>query len=163
MSVSSLSHFSTVSLRQASKATGNYFTFVLNKHCHLVMHLTGCVWAAFCHAFFIFLSTLLHSTEKYWGVSVFRIDEFSWQLPASTEPRSKRQRQWWGGRCLRQLSWYGQPQPGNRPRWKKDLDPLLKYMYKYHTVKNNPLQVRVRQSNPYLGKSLYFHHNASKV
>lgn len=43
MSVSSLKHFSTVSPRQALKATGNYFTFVLNKHCHLVMHLTDCV------------------------------------------------------------------------------------------------------------------------
>lgn len=148
MSVSSLSHFSTVSLRQASKATGNYFTFVLNKHCHLVMHLTGCdcgLLSVMLFYFFIFLSALLHSTEKYWGVSVLRIEEFSWQLPASAEPRSKRQRQWWGGRCLRQLPWYGQPQPGNRPRWKKDLDALLKYMYKYHTVKNIIMQVKYKK------------------
>lgn len=35
-------HFSMVSFCQAFKATGNYFTFLLHKHCHLLMHLTDC-------------------------------------------------------------------------------------------------------------------------
>lgn len=45
--------FSTVSLCQVSRANGNYFTFALHKHRHLVMHWT-LLWAAFCRAFFLF-------------------------------------------------------------------------------------------------------------
>lgn len=50
-------HFSTVSLRQALKATGNYFTFALNKHCHLLMHSTApvCALHSVMQCFYFFL------------------------------------------------------------------------------------------------------------
>lgn len=68
--------------------------------------------------FFVIFPLLPLHTKQKWnhcGVYVFRLEEYSWQLPASPQPRPEGQRPRRGGRRLWQLSWYGQSKPGNKP------------------------------------------------
>ncbi len=65
MSVSSLKAFFHSKPQPGVEGLGNYFTFFLHKHCHLVMLLTDHLWTVFSHTFLILMSRLLYVMQKF--------------------------------------------------------------------------------------------------